>query len=77
MNIYAAMELIKEELESAKIKHPHWPDDIIHQVAIMNEESGEAIRAALNYIYEDGTKESIKKELIQTTATCLRCLENI
>jgi len=69
--------LILKELKSAIKKHPYWPSDIIHQVSIMNEEAGEAIRAALNCVYEDKTIEDIKNELIQTAAMCIRCLINI
>ena len=57
--------------------HPYWPDDIIHAVSIMNEESGESIRAALNYEYEDQSIEEIKKEVIQTAAMCIRVLVNL
>ena len=68
---------IHEEYCRACKKWPEWPDDIIHAVAIMAEESGEATRASLNYIYENGTLEDLKKELIQTGAMVIRCLINL
>lgn len=71
------IEEILTELTEAKAGHPHWPDDIIHAVSIMNEEAGESIRAALNYVYENETLDDVKKELVQTAAMCFRCLENI
>ena len=71
------IELLQAELERAKKIHPEFPDDIIHMVAVMNEEAGESIRAAYNYIYEGGTIEELKEEIIQTGAMCLRILENI
>ena len=72
-----AIESICTELESATYKHPYFPTDIIHQVSIMNEEAGESIRAALNYVYEDGNIEEVRSELIQTGAMVIRCLMNI
>lgn len=77
MELYKIMPAITDEYLKAKEKHPYWPDDIIHQVSIMNEEAGEAIRAALNYVYEGQSIEEIEKELIQTGAMVLRCLENL
>lgn len=71
------IHLIQEELEKAEAKHPDWPCDIIHQVSIMNEEAGEAIRAALQFEYESGKIDEVKKELIQTAAMCLRILNNL
>lgn len=66
-----------EELKKAEKKHPNWPADILHQIAIMNEEAGEATRAALHLVYENGSKEDLKKELIQTAAMCLRMLKSL
>ncbi len=68
---------IHEELQKAKRKHGAWPSDIIHACAIVNEESGELIRASLQYVYEGGTKDELRKEAIQTAATCIRLLENL
>ena len=69
--------LIDAELTKAKQKHSDYPDDMFRQVAIINEESGEATKAVLHYHYENGSIEDIKKELIQTAAMCMRMLENL
>jgi hypothetical protein len=68
---------ILDELEKAEAKHPDWPCDILHQIAIVNEESGEATRAALQFFYKGGGLENVQAELIQTAAMCIRMLENI
>lgn len=77
MDIADAVSLILDEVQRATNKHPHWPGDIIHAVSIMNEESGEAIRAALDHVYAGKSIEEVKKELIQTGAMAIRCLVNL
>lgn len=72
-----AIIAIRKELDSAKAKYPDWPNDLIHQVSIMNEEAGESIRSALNHVYHDEPIEMLRDELIQTGAMVLRCLENL
>lgn len=67
---------VLNELKKAKEKYPEWPDDKIHQVAIMAEESGEAVRAALNHVYHNEHISEYRTELLQTAAMCIRCLEN-
>ncbi len=69
-------ELVKKELESAKTKWPYYYADIIHASALINEEAGETIQAALDCTYDNGSLEDVKKEAIQTAAMCFRLLEN-
>lgn len=65
------------ELVYATKKFPTWPDNIIEQAAIVCEESGELIRAALQVKYEAGDIEDCRKEAIQTAAMCIRFLKNL
>jgi hypothetical protein len=71
------IEQVLYELKRAENKFPFWPDDIIHAAAIVNEESGELIRAALQVTYENGNQQDLKTEAIQTAAMCLRFLKNL
>ncbi len=73
---------ILTELKRAKKKHPSWPDHIVARAAVVGEEAGELIRAALNHKYESPTpeqkaewKEEMRKEAIHTAATAIRFLE--
>lgn len=68
---------ILPEVDRAIEKHPYFPEDIIHMVAIIGEESGEALQAALNNIYENGSYGNIRKEVIHTAASCIRVLQNM
>lgn len=69
-----AFAAVERELEAAMQKFPSFPADPIHAVSVMNEESGEAIRAALQWTYENGWVQAVATELIQTAAMCIRCL---
>jgi hypothetical protein len=68
------LDEVMAEVARARRLHPAWPDDEIHGAAIVCEESGEAIRAALRYCYEGGTRDALRVELIHTAATALRML---
>jgi hypothetical protein len=68
---------ILKELEKAELKYPEWPKDIIHQASIVNEESGELIRACLNIHYHNEDINEAKQEAIQTAAMAIRFLKNI
>jgi len=71
------LEEIYDEYFRAATLHPNWPEDLIHQAAIVGEEAGELLQAALKYTYEDGTRAAIRKEAIQTAAMCYRLLINL
>jgi NTP pyrophosphatase (non-canonical NTP hydrolase) len=79
----AILDDILKELKRAKKKHPNWPDHIVARAAIVGEEAGELIRAALNYKYDhigcssDESMDQMKKEAVQTAAMCIRFLETI
>ncbi|MBL7779953.1 MAG: hypothetical protein JNM22_01965 [Saprospiraceae bacterium] len=64
------------EYDSAVKQHPEWPEDLIHKAAIVAEESGELIQAALQYQYEKGRYYQMHKEATQTAAMCFRFLLN-
>lgn len=68
---------IDSELIKAKKKHPHFPDDMFKQLAILQEEAGEVTKAVMHLHYEGGSVEDVKMELIQTAAMCVRMLENL
>lgn len=67
-------EAFKDELESAMQKHLGFPADPIHQASIVAEEGGEALKAALEAVYEGADPAEIDKELIQTGAMAIRAL---
>lgn len=72
--------LIKEildELIRAENKFPYWPEDKIHAAAIVNEESGELIRATIQLQYENGSLIDVRIEAVQTAAMCIRLLKNL
>lgn len=66
---------VSTEIDDARDKYPDWPSDIIHQAAIVAEESGELVRAALNHAYHKEPIENARKEAIQTIVTAIRFLE--
>jgi hypothetical protein len=69
-----AVSLVFAELRKAEEKHPGWPDDQIHAVAILAEEAGEAMKAAIDHHYAGGSIEHLRLELAQTGAMALRAL---
>lgn len=67
---------IANEFDRARQKHPKWcgADDVIHGAAVVAEESGELVRAALMAHYEGGSLVEMQKEAVQTGAMALRFL---
>lgn len=68
---------VLEEVERAKAKFPQWPTDPIHAAAIVSEESGELIRAAVMHTYEGGSELECYKEAVQTAVVALRFMEGV
>lgn len=71
------IDAILTEFHRAKIIHPAFPDDVVHRVSIMMEEAGETVQAVNNYHFHDGELDAVRRELIQTGAMVLRCLESL
>lgn len=69
-----ALKKVTEELLRARKLHPSWPEDSIHQAAIVQEEAGELIRAALQHELDGASKQPMETEAIQTAAMALRFL---
>ncbi|EPD1595128.1 hypothetical protein ACSIMU_000997 [Yersinia enterocolitica] len=69
-------EIINEATRASKI-HPKWPTDALHAVSILTEESGELMKAAIEYHYNNGDIEAVREEAVQTGAMALRVLMNI
>jgi NTP pyrophosphatase (non-canonical NTP hydrolase) len=70
---------VLDELRKAETKHPSWPDDVVHGAAVMVEEAGESMQAALDHYYraDDTTLGKLRKELAQTGAMCIRMLAHL
>lgn len=71
------LELIEKELNSARDKFIYWPTDPVHAAAIVAEEAGELVRAALRYTYEDLSRDEVEREACQTAAMAIRFLDNL
>lgn len=77
VNGHVADLVIREifaELRKAEEKFPGWPEDNIHGVAILVEEAGEAMQAALDVYYRGKDIDFLKKELAQSAAMAIRAL---
>ncbi len=71
------IDLIFKELKLAEQKHPGFPTDPIHMAAIMGEEAGESLQAAIDLIYNNGELNKLITEVAQTGAMAIRVLMNL
>jgi hypothetical protein len=69
--------VILSELSRAEEKHPEWPADVVHAAAILNEEAGELIQAALDFHCGKGDKLRLIEEATQCGAMALRFLVHL
>ena len=76
MKAIGVVSEIVAELERAERKFPGFPTDPVHAAAILQEEAGELVQAALQFTYEGGGFDAMFKEAVQTGAMALRFLLN-
>lgn len=76
MTLDEALGFVKLEMEDAQRVWPVWPRDVIHQAAIVGEEAGELLQAAVSLRYGQGDAGAVRDEAIQTAAMALRLLVN-
>ncbi len=77
MNLINIAKAINEEMARAEKKFPEWPIFMVDGAAIVAEEAGELLRAALQVRYEHGSLENVKIEAIQTATMAIRFLKNL
>ena len=65
---------IETEQLRAEVKFPNWPTDPVHGAAILGEEAGEVLKAALDFYYGRGPFNDMEKEAIHTAAMAIRFL---
>lgn len=59
-------------LERAQAKHPTWPTDPLHAVAVVSEEAGELQQAVLQATYEGASQDRVREEALDLAAAALR-----
>lgn len=65
---------ILHELDHAQAMHPECPKHNVIRAAIIGEETGELIKAALEHEFEKGRFYNMHKEAVQVGAMALRFL---
>jgi NTP pyrophosphatase (non-canonical NTP hydrolase) len=73
------LRAVAKELVKAEAKHPEWPADPLHAIAIIGEEFGELTQAVLQVTYEPGKSliTDVQREAVQTAAMALRFLQSM
>lgn len=66
--------LVITELNASRQKHKVMGIDYVHAAAVVSEEAGELVRAALLVTYENGRYYEMHKEAVQVSAMGLRFL---
>ena len=72
-----AVNQIKYEHIRATVLHPAWPTNPVHQAAILCEETGELIRAALRVTFEGADWSEVVTECVQSGAMALRIVTEL
>lgn len=74
-----AARLAVGEVVKATSKHPTWPTDPLHALAVLQEEVGELTKEVLQLTYEPhkSSPEAVRGEAVQTAAMALRFLMSL
>ena len=73
--IYTVFASIEDELRRAQSLHPFWPVEPLGQMAIIQEEIGEAAKEVVEITFgKHNDIGKLKTELIQSAATIVRML---
>ena len=77
MKLETVIGLVMAEIDRAEKIHPVWPENHVHQCAIIAEEAGECLQASLNHDEGKGSKRQMIIEAVHTAAMAIRFLKNI
>lgn len=72
-----AINQVKYEHIRATVLHPAWPTNPIHQAAILCEETGELVRAALRVTFEGADWSEVVTECVQSGAMAMRIVTEL
>lgn len=76
MKLEIILKELEDQLAHARSKFPSWSLDPVHGAAIVAEEAGETVQAALDFYYGRAGSHLLKKELLHTAAMAIRFLLN-
>ena len=66
------LQEVFDEVGKAEEKFPLWPKSLSIGMQIINEEMGEANKAALDCEFRRDELKNVRTELVQTAAMCIR-----
>ena len=73
------LDAIRREMTRAEEIHPNYPMDPLRQTALMCEEAGEALKAALDLTRPIGSatayRRRLRRETVQTAVMAIKLLE--
>ena len=73
------LQMILDELATAKKKFPEWQIDPLHALAVLGEEFGELTKDVLQCVYEPekSSPDRVRAEAVQVAAMAIRFVENL
>lgn len=71
-----ALGMVINEMSMAKDQHPEWPTDQVYAAAIVAEEAGELVQAALSAHYKGEPLVHTRTEAMHTAVAAIRFMVN-